>query len=214
MGSWTVSATLHIPFSLCFGFPWKENTRVLSKSRLLWRTYSCFFQRRWNLPFAQHSHCYVTFYQGHSVLSINSFPSRISVVLTGKPIQVFLEFVFVFYHHSCHSPKWQPQWHSGIYHCLCLYTVWKLKLGRTFEAAVNPNHRSICIEPGNPYQLFWACFRVYESPAPPGQLGMEFYWWHPLTMMGWTKRQRNFFPTPLPPVLVVKGFLVGQDRRY
>ena len=51
----------------------------------------------------------------------------------------------------------------------------KLKLCRTFQETVNPNPRSIGIELGIPYQLFWAYLCIPKSPEPQSQLGMKFY---------------------------------------
>lgn len=88
--------------------------------------------------FAQCSHCYRTWHRRHHVLFINNIlPFLVSVVLTGKPIQGLLDYVFVFYHHSCQlSTVTAPmtQWYLSF---PLLSTPWKLKFGRTFWEAVN-----------------------------------------------------------------------------
>lgn len=80
-----------------------EHASELSHLRTPQGTHIPVFPETMKCTFAQNGHCYITLYQGHSVLSINSFPSHISVMLTEKTIQVFLEFVFVLYHQSCRS---------------------------------------------------------------------------------------------------------------
>ena len=128
-----------IPFSLFVGFPLERKYKNLFFSFLRKADYA-----EEHIPaspetvksnFAQYSHCYITRHRGHWVLSINSLPSPISVVLTRKPIQLLLDFVSVFYHHSCHSLKWQLQWHSGIYHSHFWVYCGSWKLGRTFWTA-------------------------------------------------------------------------------
>ena len=57
------------------------------------KTYSLFFQRQWNIPLH-----YIVVRQ-HFIRKTQFFLSvfsHLSVVLTGKPIQIFLEFVFAF----------------------------------------------------------------------------------------------------------------------
>ena len=90
------------------------------------KTYSLFFQRQWNIPLH-----YIDVRQHfiRNTQCLLSVVSHLSVVLTGKPIQVFLEFVCL-YHHSWCFLKGQPQWHTGTYHFLLLGTVPKLNLVR------------------------------------------------------------------------------------
>lgn len=148
--------------------------RIFFKSRLFKEDMFLIFPKTVKRTFGQHSHCYITFYQGHSVLSINSFPSCISVVLTGKLIQVFLEFVFVFYYSMPLYRVTTPMAQCYLSFPL-LGTLQKLKLGRYFQVATNSNLRSIGRELDIPYQLFWAYLCIHKSAEPQSQLEISFY---------------------------------------